>query len=183
MCGDLKPQNETALVPGLLCLSWVEVRFPNKGRGLALLGLIFFAVSIVAAAELLHALDQKESARPIGAYLIKDGDRYLLAWRTRFDESYRLQHYASLASAQRQTEKLGLVLTRPGRPVLMERFSKRQSRRGTVVQWRSSFSPDAQRLTFKSEKDAQFFVEALDRGSYSPSLFGHALFYGHVDSR
>ncbi|MBY0371484.1 hypothetical protein K2X33_12405 [bacterium] len=146
---------------------------------MVLVRLIGVALLIVGASELLVAVDTSEKDAVAGAYLIKSGDVYVLFWRTVQDPQYRAYRFPHLGDAVRYASHLGLKRTQPPRSLVrLEHHWLRHARTMSVLHWKSSATPEPQRLTFRSRQEAEFFQDAFSSGSYTPSPFGHALFFG-----
>lgn len=109
-------------------------------------------------------------------YLVKLGSRYLVAYRDQ-NRAMRVSEHASLESALAYSEQsLGLLRGVSATSLDDLEFtwtSKRAS--GFVVYWKLAYFEPLNRLTFPTERDAQYFYDAFRNGAYSRSPFGHAV--------
>jgi hypothetical protein len=116
---------------------------------------------------------------PEHGFLAKSGNEYLVAWSGAPSASYQALRFESLNDAQRFLKSLDLKMvsvTRSNRFRLTRLWSE-QSEEGERVFWKVLSEPEPHRLTFARKEDARFFFDAFERGAYSASPFGHAIYY------
>lgn len=152
----------------------------SKSSLLARLGLgIGLAILVVGVSEGLVALDRSHRDRAIGGFLTKTTGSFLVAWRTRENLQYSALRFESLDDARRHLAKLGLVPggvpSRQGNRI--ERLWVRNEGVQRVVFWKIRRVPYTHRLSFRNMRDARYFFLAFEQGHYTPSPFGHAIFF------
>ncbi len=117
--------------------------------------------------------------RPEFGFLVKRSDGYLVAWKTdRSNEAYRTRWYRSLPAALSFAQD-ELRLTTGQNPLWdedLERLWVRDRRDAYVLYWKRLQQTDLRQMVFNRQADLVFFVDALQKGAYSPSPFGDSLF-------
>ncbi len=122
-------------------------------------------------------LGQASEPKPALGFLLKNGARYTVAWKAK-TQDYQTRDYVRLSDALAFAHReLGLSEgINPFAEHEMEHAWKNQRRSGnTVVVWKTIRQPNVNQLTFEDETEANFFLKAFQRGSYTPSLFGHSI--------
>jgi len=133
--------------------------------------------SFIAIEALYFVLLWKISDHKIDyAYLIKDGTKYVALFRV--DNSYESKKYDTLFEAVSSLNEEGLTLHR-GQLVNfeIEYLSLGEFRGYFELKWKLFNINFFNRLTFKNKNEALFFEQALKKGAYSPSPFGHSLLF------
>lgn len=148
------------LIPSRLRSTWARVGF--------------LAALVVIEALAILIVHQFEDPRPLIGFLLKQGNGYQIAWRTRPKEYHRIE-FKSLASALKfATEELELR----GSSASISEIERVwvQDRAGAfTVLWKTATTPYLNRWTFQRESDAEFIAESFRKGGYFPSPFGHSL--------
>lgn len=137
---------------------------------------------MVGFSEILVALDVGQRDRATGAYLVKAGTEYLVAWRTEQSADYRIFRFEMLEEARAYLKNLKLI---PGGRLIRaanrpERLWMRSSKEGEIIFWKLRRIPFTHQLTFQSVSEARYFFTAFERGFYSPSPFGHAILFSRT---
>jgi hypothetical protein len=138
------------------------------------------AILLVVALELVFAVYvwQHAAVRSIVlGFLVKNGHQYVLAWKDA-DTGYDSRSFSTLKDALSYVHELHLTL---GHNPLAEQEMERvwlQDRAGAyVLLWKTLHYSILNRLTFDRESDALFFEKAFQKGSYSPSPYGHSVLF------
>ncbi len=111
------------------------------------------------------------------AYLSKNGNQFIIAFKDQ-DEKIELLSYDTLEKAQIYLhEQLGLELrsSLASLEFPMEYVWIRKDLGKSILYWKFSGSDHLNRMTFVNQRDAEFFEQALKKGTYSPSPIGHSL--------
>lgn len=96
------------------------------------------------------------------------------------DHKFVLTPYATLGEALRDADAR-FHLTVKSNPLYadeVERVWVEERNGKSVLQWKTFQVQDLHRWTFTRQNDADFFVGAFQKGAYTASPFGHALFFG-----
>lgn len=146
-----------------------KLSYKNLG---IIIALLFFDLFLVGYVK----LESKIVAQK--AFLAKHGEKFVVAYKDR-DENVGVLAFDSLEEALRNLKELRLEMT----PSLasfnfpMEHAWLRKDIGKTVLYWKFSGREDLNKITFQSEKDAEFFASAFKQGAYSPSPLGHSLYF------
>ncbi|MBI4405240.1 MAG: hypothetical protein HY537_13845 [Deltaproteobacteria bacterium] len=153
-----------------------HIQFPQCARNLRRKQVIILAILLALEFMLaLYLLTRDHTATRLG-YLVKIGNSYLVAWKKAQSE-YGYHSFSNLNEALDYSKQvLGLS---EGRPVTSDIELERawiQDRFGQyVVFWKTSFVPLLLQWSFIKEDDANYFYNAIRRGAYTPSPFGHSI--------
>lgn len=138
---------------------------------------LLLVLALLEACLLTRAWHRDAGApKPNLGFLLKNGGRYTVAWKVK-KEDFQTRDYVRLSDALKFARELGLSEgINPFAEHEMEHAWKDQRRSGnTVVVWKTIRQPQVNQLTFDDETEATFFLKAFQRGSYTPSLFGHSI--------
>jgi hypothetical protein len=108
-------------------------------------------------------------------YVIKNGDLYIVLWRTTQDE-IRTSEYTTLTEALKFARK-NLRLNVAGGPnsKVLEHLWVRNDVGRSILYWKTLDEGYVNRLTFKKESEALLFRQAFLEGAYSTSPIGHSI--------
>lgn len=140
-----------------------------------LLALLF--VEVVTIRVLWSPLPEKRIAHR--AFLTKQNDQYILAWRNGVG-TVELVQMESLPEILRRANELQLSVAKNIDPGSSVESAWVSDRRGSyVLLWKTENDPLYQ-MSFYRESDAQFFASAFRQGAYTRSILGHSvLMVGH----
>ena len=117
-----------------------------------------------------------KAPKPAVGFLVKSGSKFLVAWKEK-DRDYQTRDYVRLQDAlafARAELNLQEGINPFGEHEL-EPVGKNNRYGSSVVLWKSLKYSFVNQMTFQDENEANFFVQAFQRGSYAPSLFGHSI--------
>ncbi len=136
------------------------------------------ALAVLLLSELVWVvvLFQMHKPGPHLGFLVKDGARYILVWRTD-EEGIQTRHEDSIDSAVSYARNsLNLKVGVNPIPEHELEYLSVVDRYGSVqVLWKTSRINFLNQITFHRSADARFFAKAFKSGAYSPSPFGHSI--------
>ena len=149
----------------------IKIVFKSRLRGRALL-VVLLALCCLEGLYLKHLWEK--AAKPELGFLLKVGSSFVVAWRDP-DFGFESKVFPSLEDAMGRVDGLGLNLAIRGNTTL-EYMSLKDRHGKFVLHWKTFEMRQLNRMTFNSEREAVYFANAIRRGAYTPSPFGHSVF-------
>ena len=142
--------------------------------------LVFFM-----AIELVGLYAYWMHTRPVGerAFLIKSGERYLLAWKDSYQVAGMQFFDSTEAALTFARTTLELSPKAQATDDNIEAIWVRKDFNRTILYWKTSNVEFVNRLTFRDQKDAQFFENAFRRGAYVTSPIGHSINFMPISAK
>ncbi len=117
-----------------------------------------------------------KAQKPAVGFLIKNGSNFTVAWKEQ-NRDYQTRDYArlqdALAFARRDLDLAEGI--NPFGEYELEHVWKNNRYGNSVVLWKAFKQSNVNQISFQDENEANFFLQAFQRGSYAPSLFGHSI--------
>lgn len=124
-----------------------------------------------------------KAIKPDVGFLVKNGSRFTVAWKEK-GRDYQTRDYVrlqdALAFARRELDLQEGI--NPFGEHELEHVWKNNRYGSSVVLWKALRGANVNQMTFQDETEANFFMQAFQRGSYAPSLFGHSILLVPHDS-
>lgn len=141
--------------------------------------LSFFLVVLVATA----GGKREGGAVPHQGYLVKTGSSYLLITTlgNGSREDYTFQTAEEALQFAKKYLRLEISMNPKQNAEVTELWTREASDRRMVF-WRTTYSNDVNRMTFRNEAESRIFERAFKTGSYSTSPSGHAIYLSSKNS-
>jgi len=137
---------------------------------------ILLVLVLLEGALVAHLLHLGQSRVPFG-FLVKNGDAYILFWKTD-DQHYQSKVYPALRPAVEYAQNR-LKLEAGHNPFMEDDLERlwMQDRKGAYVMfWKMSHIQFLNQLTFHRRSEADFYAREFRAGNYTTSPFGHSIF-------
>lgn len=136
--------------------------------------LVFLFVEVILLGSVAYTY--RQSIPPDSGFLVKNGDRYVIAW-IESSKEYLYMDFGNLSEALNFAKNV-LNLEANGRNFgrhSMEYIEIKDRFGAFVLVWKTAEIDFLNQLTFYSQNDAHYFLSAFKKGSYSTSPFGHSV--------
>lgn len=140
----------------------------NYGKLLVLLALL------IIEGVLFATVSFQTKERVSRAFLIKNGNSYVIAWLNEKNENSEVVLPSLDAAIKYAKTELSLFPATTFQ-VELEHFWVQDRQGSYVLYWKTSQYNLLHHLTFNTLSDAKYFYEAFKTGAYSPSPYGHSL--------